>query len=339
MIDNLCYLAILIAFLLFILIGAKKTPAGAVDQGEVLKRMNALRGVFAIEVTIGHVFRDQMTILYPLGKFMIISVAFFFFLSGFGLVYSFHRKKDYLKPSFLIGKPLYLLTITVLFYALYIVIDLICPKDLGYVSSNLLYSFWKHSNWYLFELILFYLLFYLAYRFLPARFRILAITAVTLAGIIGIYLYGGEDWIAWYASSLGFPLGLVFGEHYEQVHDLLTGKLGITLTVLTALFGLSSLVLGVNMMSMVFMRNAICLSGIALLYLVVLRFRFGNKLMRLATKYSLEIYLTQFPFQAIARIYGWDLKFAYVFTTVCWLVTSIAIHPAVVGIKKLYKRM
>lgn len=339
MIDNLCYLAILIAFLLFILIGVKKTPAGAADQGEVLKRMNALRGVFAVEVTIGHVFRDQMTILYPLGKFMIISVAFFFFLSGFGLVYSFHCKKDYLKPSFLIGKPVYLLTIAVLFYALYIVIDLICPKDLGYVSSNLLYSFWKHSNWYLFELILFYLLFYLAYRFLPARFRILAITAVTLAGIIGFYFLGGEEMIMWYASSMGFPLGLFFGECYDRVHDFLTGKIGITLTILTASFGLSSLFLSSNLMTVVFMRNAICLSGIVLLYLVVLRFEFGNKLMGLVTKYSLEIYLLQFPFQVIARAYGWDLKFAYVFTIVCDVVTAIAIHPAVVGIKKLYKRM
>ena len=95
--DIIIYLCILIAFALFVLIGMRRTEAGVImdrtrdcssEQEEVLGRLNSLRGVFAIEIIIGHVFRHQMTILYPFGKFMIVSAAFFFFISAFGMVYS-----------------------------------------------------------------------------------------------------------------------------------------------------------------------------------------------------------------------------------------------------------
>lgn len=47
-------------------------------RNDLLKRLNSMRGIFAIEIVIGHVIRYENTILYPLGKFMIISVAFSF---------------------------------------------------------------------------------------------------------------------------------------------------------------------------------------------------------------------------------------------------------------------
>lgn len=52
------------------------------DSGDYLVRLNSMRGIFAMDVAIGHVIRYENTLLYPLGKFM-ISVAFFFFYFGF----------------------------------------------------------------------------------------------------------------------------------------------------------------------------------------------------------------------------------------------------------------
>lgn len=63
--------------------------------------MNALRGIFAIEIVIGHVVRYENTWLYPFGKFMIISVAFFFFVSAFGMVSPIRNREMFTLRDFL----------------------------------------------------------------------------------------------------------------------------------------------------------------------------------------------------------------------------------------------
>ncbi len=61
------------------------------DKTEKLKRLNALRGWFAVQIILGHaVYQDSA--LYPLCQFSIISVAYFFFVSAFGMVLSYQRK-------------------------------------------------------------------------------------------------------------------------------------------------------------------------------------------------------------------------------------------------------
>ncbi|MDD6072586.1 MAG: hypothetical protein PUC12_17515 [Clostridiales bacterium] len=75
---------ILLLFAGVIFCGVKPLPA--LDGQEACQRLNNLRGIFAMEIVVGHVIRDDRTLLYPMGKFMIISVAFFFFVSAFGLV-------------------------------------------------------------------------------------------------------------------------------------------------------------------------------------------------------------------------------------------------------------
>ena len=65
----------------------------AANEGEYFQSFNSLRGLFAIEIVVGHVIRYEKTWLYPLGKFMLISVAFFFFVSGWGLGVPFTKKR------------------------------------------------------------------------------------------------------------------------------------------------------------------------------------------------------------------------------------------------------
>lgn len=337
MIDTCIYCAIIILFAFLLLYGVKKERIE--QEKEVLSRLNALRGVFAIEVAIGHVFRYEITLLYPFGKFMIISVAFFFFISAFGMSYSLHTKPDYLNVrTFLIGKPLYLFLIAVLFFVFNLIVDLICPLDLGFLKRDVLPTFLRQTNWYLFELIGFYLLFYLLYRFVP-EYRVLIMCGITLAAIIGLYVLGGAAYEAYYASSLAFPLGLLFGEHYEKVRTFIHGVWGYFVIIILAVFGLACLLWDDGgMISMVFMRNAICLAGVLIVYLIVCRFRFGNRAMELATKYSLEIYLSQFVYQSIARGYGWDLKVSFAFTVVMWTLTALILHPVVVVLGKTLKK-
>lgn len=87
MMDIIFSLFILAIFLVIIFYNTRRAPVTGRD--DLLKRLNGMRGIFAIEIVIGHVIRYEDTILYPLGKFMIISVAFFFFVSAFGMVKAF----------------------------------------------------------------------------------------------------------------------------------------------------------------------------------------------------------------------------------------------------------
>ena len=95
MADIIFSIFILAIFYFIIFYNTKRSPVSGRD--DLLKRLNSMRGIFAVEIVIGHVVRYENTILYPLGKFMIISVAFFFFVSAFGMVISFQEKDNYLK--------------------------------------------------------------------------------------------------------------------------------------------------------------------------------------------------------------------------------------------------
>ncbi|MBQ9867050.1 MAG: hypothetical protein IJM34_08525 [Lachnospiraceae bacterium] len=79
--------AVYLIFLLLAAIGSKKRESLPTDK-EALSELNGLRGLFALEVIVGHVVRYENSLLFPFGKFMIVSVGFFFYVSGFGLAYS-----------------------------------------------------------------------------------------------------------------------------------------------------------------------------------------------------------------------------------------------------------
>ena len=49
----------------------------AESEDEYFQRFNSLRGLFAIEIVIGHVIRYDRTWLFPLGKFMLVYAVHF----------------------------------------------------------------------------------------------------------------------------------------------------------------------------------------------------------------------------------------------------------------------
>lgn len=109
---SICVFLIFAGFALF---GCKKRSTDSLSRKSCLQNLNDLRGLFALEIVLGHVVRWETTILLPFGKFMICSVAFFFFVSAFGMAISHEEKENYLSYHFLISKPVCLFLITVLF--------------------------------------------------------------------------------------------------------------------------------------------------------------------------------------------------------------------------------
>ena len=86
----------------------------------------SLRGLSAIEITLGHIgIATQSIFLFPNRKAGILFVGIFFFLSGYGLIYSLKNKENYIsnffrKRFFKIFLPAYTVYMIALFIKLFI---------------------------------------------------------------------------------------------------------------------------------------------------------------------------------------------------------------------------
>lgn len=301
---------------------------------EFLQNLNELRGIFALEVVFGHLVRYEYNILFPFGKFMICSVAFFFFVSAFGMVVSFEKKENYLGRRFIISKPLYLLAIAVVIYIFEIIVDIFAPYGMGYLSPNPALTFLHATNWYIWELILFYFIFWISYKFFY-KFRLFIIGFV--AAVLAIVFYQCGLVEMWYASILGFPAGLLFSEFYDKIAGFLRTKKGVLLTVVLSLFGLMSMVIrNENIVSMVFMRNAICLAAIIVIFYVCDKMKIGNNAVaRFLCVHSTEIYLSQFVWLSIAEHYQLDFMIKVPCVLFATIMTAVVIHPVISWLRKV----
>lgn len=324
----------ILVFIIFFIIVFGGMKKQAVDgRRGYLVRLNRMRGLFAIEIVIGHVIRYEDTILYPFGKAMIISVAFFFFISAFGMVVSFQEKENYLK-GFLFSKLSYLLVLALVAFTINAVIDWICPKDLGFCFTgvNPVIGVLSRTNWYLRELALFYILFYFVYKYMK-RYRVFCITVITLIFISLVYQAG---WVTgWYASAMAFPAGLAFGEYFTPICNFLHSKWGKLITCIFVLIGLSSLLFEQsNMIGMVYMKNIMCLAGMLILLYFSTYFQIGNRVSEYLNSYSAEIYIFQFVYYYMASAYEWDYRIRLLFTVAATMMTALVMQPIIKMIKR-----
>lgn len=324
MADIIFSIFILAIFYFIIFYNTKRSPVSGRD--DLLKRLNSMRGIFAVEIVIGHVVRYENTILYPLGKFMIISVAFFFFVSAFGMVISFQEKDNYLKGFLLVKLP-YIFALAVITFAVNVCMDLIYPKELGYCfkKGNLIFHFLSVTNWYLWELALFYIVFFIVYKYIK-KYRILTVSIITTLFIGIIFQFGWKT--KWYASAMAFPVGLAMGEYYLLLIQLLRSKKGKIVTIALTVMGLSSLLYGEkSLVGMVYMKNAMCLAGLCILLYFSMNFVIGNKFNVFLGRYSTEIYLFQFVYLNMAGKMQLDWKMQLIIVVISTLLTACIMHP------------
>lgn len=313
-------------FVFFLLFGVR---IGKIDEeGVCFRRFNSLRGLFALEIVIGHVIRYEATLLYPLGKFMIVSVAFFFFVSGWGLCRSYHQKADYLH-HFLPRKCGYLLVLSLFAFAVRIVVLLAAGRYVA--DKNIILQYLESTNWYIWELIFFYCLFFLIYRFL-SKYRCTVIALVTFVMMTVAFFVGMIQ--GYYSSAMAFPAGVIFYEYYPAIVDFLRKIQGKILICIMAAFGLSSLLLGTDsLIGMVYLRNVMCLAVLCIMVRFLTYFHTDNLFLRFLGKYSTEIYLYQFVFLEVTAVLP-DWRIRILLVCALTLLTAIVIHPVQGWIRK-----
>lgn len=101
-------------------------------------------------------------------KLSICWVTFFFFCSGFGLVYSLKTKRNYLRGSFLI-KIVYLFLIALFYQVVVKFLSFLFIDENPDFGKLLVVKDLFSLNWFVYELCVCYLLFFLCYKFLKQR--------------------------------------------------------------------------------------------------------------------------------------------------------------------------
>ena len=284
-----------------------------------------LKGFAAVSIIIHHLSQELADKAGPLEVFQslgVLFVGFFFFFSGYGLYTSLKTKENYLK-GFIRHR---LTAVLVPFYTCNIIFVISkCIEGRRFKPAELpaVLSGWSMINshmWYIVEIVILYLLFYLFYRFIKNR------TAATIAMCISVVLMmagslmlcHGEDYSCsywfmgewWYNATFLFVIGIIFSRHEEGLRRFARRAYPALLAVFTVLFVLlylqTSYALAVWSywseipgVDPAYFDKLRCLafqlpwitSSVCLTLLIMMKVRFGNRVLRFLGTVSLELYL------------------------------------------------
>ena len=158
----------IILFFMSFSITSRKTDwdGGIKANKSTVTIINSLRGLFAVEIVIGHLVKESRYGM-PLDvyeKFLFVSVGYFFFTSGFSMICNLKEKGGSYFAGFFKRKILFLFFIAILIFIINCIIAAVSGIFTHYVSSDSLpVMFFNRTNWFIWELELFYLLFYICY--------------------------------------------------------------------------------------------------------------------------------------------------------------------------------
>ena len=129
------------------------------------KNINNLRGIMALFIVIGHIslLIDYNVLLQIIAKYAYVAVGFFFFCSSCSMVKAYNKNNKYLKWTFLLRKPLYLLLYALIVYVFSYIIGI--GTKIYFIQDfwmvNTIQNIVKGTNWFVWEMIFFYIVFFL----------------------------------------------------------------------------------------------------------------------------------------------------------------------------------
>ena len=320
--------------------GTRRVPKGEWN-GEYTSRdqTDALRGAAALGVMLHHMaqktcapWNPSTFIVHGLDFFVDIGyifVAVFFFLSGLGLYKSLRTKPDYLKRFF----RRRVLPLAVAFYLsewICLAVHLLMGERMK--TADILWNLTglrlaNPNAWFMVTLPLFYLFFWLAFRFSRREGgAILKVFALTLAYTVGCAFVDHQNtwWIRgewWYNSMILFPLGLLYARHEEKLTAAFKKRhtvwLCFSLALAAAAWLFSQWAVGawgyygenwdrlkvLHRLGSAFSQWLVCAAVVWALMLFLMKCHAGNAALRGLGKISLELYLVHGTF---AEMFGFD---------------------------------
>lgn len=169
-------------------------------------------------------------------EFGVLFAGTFFFLSGYGLFTSMQTKPDYLKHFIKRRLPVVVIPFYIINWIFLILIPLSFQKlTLGINDWFSMISGWMLFNkhlWYIVEIVILYIIFYILFRFLKNKNLSYALMGIfTVLITIGSLLLGhdmntftGGAWFHgewWYNTTFLFFVGMTFAKFYKPITNFI----------------------------------------------------------------------------------------------------------------------
>ena len=232
---------------------ARIVKRGGVDPSFLDKDQTRMIQAFSCIGVVLHHLTQQITSygIYNKGPITVLNymgflfTALFFFFSGFGLMTSLQTKPDYLK-SFLYRR---LPSVLIPFWTVNVLGVILNTAGYGahrtavQILSEIFGITLINSNgWFIVEIVILYLLFWLIFRLIPNRDVALALLCIATVLLIRYSFFQGHDvpgnkvhWFRgewWFNSTIAFPVGLLTARFRKR----LAGSSRAHLTLLLILF-------------------------------------------------------------------------------------------------------
>ena len=344
-----------IALLLVAVWGIKtvKNPTFAAGEGCLAKDDGKYyRGLFAMVVLLHHLAQqaDSGYIFQYYFAFEFYNVAFFFFISGYGLQKSNISRAGAYKKGFLLKRLpsilIPLILITPLYWLAYAIDGQI------YSLKEVLLTFVSPSpfvptSWYLVALTAFYVVFRLLMT-VCGRHHIFTLLGATVWYVIyfEFCMKTGRTW--WNLTAHLFVVGLFWATYEDHLMNLLrkcyrvlAPACWLIFAALFVFYDKICLLTGsdyVAVITKIFIALFFVLSAI----MFSLKFRIGNKILSFFGNYSMEIYLSHGLFLLLFhgnRIYI-ENDFLWCLTVIAaTFVTSYLLHPVFRFVTNSYRRL
>ena len=296
----------LVSILLFV--RPQKDKVDYMSVGNILP----LRGIMAVLIILHH-FSEKIVggRFFPLLQHAgYLIVAIFFFLSGYGLMFSYNiRGKEYLK-DFLKNRVLYLVIVYLLVTALYAVYHII----IGDFRFSLTIA---ENSWYIWIQIILYIFFWFSFKFFGGKSKKTAICSIfVLQVLLTILLIFAGFADIWYISNFAFIFGIFISFNKTKI-DFIIKKYYLVFAfssfVLFAVFSILPTVIGFYTIFRMLSTVSFCLVFMSIIYVIRITSKFWSSI----GKFSLEIYL----------LHGFVYMFLHRFISndVLWIIVTLVI--------------
>lgn len=252
-----------------------------------------LKGVFCLSVVFHHLAQrtEGSTVFVYFQLTGYLSVALFFFLSGYGLMARYKQDgSGYLKGFFkyrfcAVAIPL------LLFLILYSVAIWYCERlTFGAAVGK---SIYLSNSWFMVAILFFYICFFIAAKLLkrPGAVLIAMLPACGLFLLWRLLWNPGEFW--WYNSFMAFVFGILWALYHQKLTAAISRFFPLALiaelAVFIPCFALADSFFGTGIN--IVLNQAACLAICALVFTLALKIKIGNSFLRHLGRISTELYL------------------------------------------------
>lgn len=268
------------------LLGLGTSSAGLFGKDIVI----VLKPFLAFGIMFHHLFRESV-FLSQFERWGPLIVGIFFFISGYGLMYSLKKRPAYLR-NFFQDKILLKLIVPCMSVWLF---DLIINRkwqDYSFLShvTNPGGPFFFSNDWFIYVLVLCYFAFMLAGRLKPDNARLAVLVAVPLLIVLVSSRMGFDR--NWWATPLAFSVGAAYCAYEPVIRNLVSCKRSfiVSTAMYVCLFGI------LMICSAVFKSNISTVLAYSLLPLLVVNLFIRIDLSRLS-KNRIIIFLSGISFE------------------------------------------